>query len=87
MVYAPELKLWFSEYEKTEFRIEWIFFEEDCELHPLIQTMPHVGFIVEDLDQAIRRRTILLEPFLYEGFKIVFIEDQGVPVEFLQLSI
>ncbi len=85
MHYFPEFKLWETDYESTEFRIEWIYFEKDCPLHPLIQTIPHISFTVNDLNQALQDKRILMKPIVYEGVHIAFIEEEGAPIQLLQL--
>ncbi len=84
MRYFPEFQCWASDCEKSEFRIEWICFDDDCKLHPLIQTVSHVGFIVKDIKEAVKGKKILLEPCLFEGVWMAFIEDDGAPIEFSQ---
>jgi len=84
MIYFPEYKVWCSDYEKDPLRIEWVFFEKDCEMHPLIQTTPHVCFLVEDIKQAVHGKKILLAPTFYQGYHMAFIEENGVPIEFLE---
>ncbi len=84
MSYYPEYKVWCSDYEKDLYRIEWIFFEEGSELHPLIQTFSHVCFLVEDIEEAVRGKKILLRPILYQGYHMAFIEERGIPIEFIQ---
>ena len=85
MVYFPEYKVWGSDYEKDLYRIEWIFFENGSHLHPLIQTIPHVCFLVDDIEKAVFGKKLLLRPTLYQGYWMAFIEEDGVPIEFMQL--
>ena len=84
MIYFPEYKVWTSDYEKSEFRIEWVFFEKESPLHPLIQSVPHVSFLVADIRKAVLGKKILLAPVKYQGYWMAFIEDDGAPVEFIQ---
>jgi hypothetical protein len=58
----------------NDFRIQWHRFEEGCPLHPLVQTVPHVAFKVDSIDQAI------------EG-KVVLIVVEGAPVEFIETTL
>jgi hypothetical protein len=50
----------------------------------IIQTVPHVCFLVSDIKQAIRGKKILLAPVAIDGHQMAFIEEDGVPIEFLQ---
>jgi hypothetical protein len=85
MRYFPEFKVWCSDYEKDPYRIEWIFFEKGNAFHSLIQTHPHVCFLVKDIETAIRDKKILLKPTHYQSYSLAFIEEKGVPIEFIQL--
>jgi hypothetical protein len=52
----------------NEFKIQWHRFEKGCPLHPLIQSIPHVAFKVKCIDDAIKNKNIILEP--YSPFKV-----------------
>lgn len=84
MIHFSESKVWCSDYEKDPYRIEWIYFEKNCEMHPLIQTTPHVCFLVEDIEEAILGKKVLLDPVEYQDYYMAFIEEKGVPIEFIQ---
>lgn len=72
----------------NEFRIQWHRFEEGCPLHPLIQTIPHVAFKVNSIDEAIKDREILLEPYYpFEGFRVAMVKIDGAPVEFIETNL
>ncbi|MBX7067419.1 MAG: hypothetical protein K1X28_09325 [Parachlamydiales bacterium] len=82
MVYYPEYKVWCSPYEKDPLRIEWIYFEKGSPMHPLIQTVPHVCYVVKDIHKAVHGKKLLLKPTEIEGYWMAFIEENGVPIEF-----
>lgn len=84
MIYYPEYKVWASDWEKDPYRIERLFFEKGCPMHPLIQSAPHVCFFVDDIEKAVRGKKILLKPVLLEDTWMAFIEEKGVPIEFFQ---
>lgn len=84
MLYYPEYKVWATNYDNDPYRIEWIYFEKDTPMHTLIQTIPHVCFMVSDIQQAVRGKTIIFAPVHYQGHWIAFIEENGVPIEFFQ---
>lgn len=85
MIHFPEFRVWTSDYEKNPYRIEWVFFEENCEMHSLIKTTPHVCFSVKDILEAVHGKKILLKPVFYQNYHMAFIEENGVPIEFIQL--
>lgn len=84
MIHFPEFKVWCTDYEKDPFRIERIFFEKDCQMHPLIKMTPHVCFLVENIEKAVSGKKILVAPVFYQGAYLAFIEEDGVPIEFIQ---
>lgn len=87
MIYYPEYKVWCSDYERDPMRIEWIFFEKECKMPSLIQNIPHVCFIVPDIQKAVRNKKILLEPIFFQDRFMTFIEENGVAIEFFQFPL
>ena len=70
------------------FRIQYHRFEEDCPLHPLIQTKAHVAFKVNDLDEAIKGQQVIMEPYEpFTGFKVAMIEAEGTPIELIETTL
>lgn len=85
--YLPHLKMHVSGYEDSPYGIEWMRFDPDCSLPELVQTVPHVAFEVDDLDEAIAGQEILIEPNEPSpGIRVAFIVDDGAPVEFLEVD-
>jgi len=86
MIHYPEFKVWCSSYEKDPYRIEWIFFEKNCKLPSLVKAVPHICFRVKDINKAIRGKKVIFGPVYYQGNWFAFINEDGVPIEFSQLS-
>lgn len=85
--YNEKLKFHASGYFESEYGIEWIRFDKDCELHPLIQKVPHVAFVVDSIEQAIIGREVIVKPNSpVEGVIVCFIQIDGAPIEFLQFD-
>jgi len=85
--YHERLKFYQSGYESSEFGIEWMRFEADSPMPELVKTVPHVAFVVHDMDEALKGRNILVEPNSpSEGILVAMIEENGAPVEFLQFA-
>jgi len=83
--YYAQLKFYHSGFENSEFGIEWMRFEEDCPLPEMVQTIPHVAFIVDDLESEIEGKNVIIGPNRpSEGTTVAFIEENGAPVEFIQ---
>ena len=46
--YLPELGMYVSGFESSEFGVEWMRFTLDSPIPKLVQTVPHVAFVVEN---------------------------------------
>jgi hypothetical protein len=86
-VYLPALKIHVAGFETSPFGIEWMRFDPDCDIHPLIRTVPHLAFEVDDLESALAGRRII-SPISSpcEGVRVAMIEDDGAPVELMEFS-
>ncbi len=86
-VYLPEHRVYHAGFERSEFGIEWMRYEEGCSLPELVRTVPHIAFEVDDITEAIRGRNVLIPPNSpSEGYIVAFIEENGAPVEFIQVT-
>lgn len=54
--YLPQFKFYISGFDTSPFGIEWMRFEDDSPFDELIKTVPHLAFIVEDLDYELKLR-------------------------------
>ena len=86
-VYLEQFKMHVVGFDTNPFGIEWLRFEPDCPLPDLVQTVPHVAFVVDDFAEALEGHEILIEPNSpSKGVTVAFIVDNGAPVEFLQFA-
>jgi hypothetical protein len=85
--YIADLKIYASGYEQSPYGIEWMKFDPDCPLPELVKTVPHVAFVVEDLQAEIAGKDVLIPPNSpSDGVTVAFIVDNGAPVELLQFD-
>jgi len=85
--YDPKHKLYASGYLQSPYGVEWMKFDDDCDLPDLVKTVPHVAFVVDDLQVAIAGKQILIAPNSpTKGVKVAFIIDNGAPIEFIQFD-
>jgi hypothetical protein len=85
--YHERLKFFHSGYETSDFGIEWMRYEDDSPLPELVKTVPHVAFVVHNLDDALKGRHIIVEPNSpSEGVRVAMIEENGAPIEFLEFT-
>jgi hypothetical protein len=74
-------------FEASPFGVEWMRFAEDSPIPALVRTVPHVAFVVDDLDAALAGRQVLIAPNRPSpGVRVAFIVDDGAPSEFLQFD-
>lgn len=86
-IHLPHLKMFVSGYGKNPYGIEWVRYEPDAPYPDLIKTVPHLAFEVEDLAKALVGKRVIIEPNSPSpGVWVAFIEDNGAPIEFLQVD-
>jgi hypothetical protein len=74
-------------FETSPFGIEWMRFEPHCPVPDVVRTVPHVAFVVDDLDAALEGRDILIAPNSPSpGVRVAFILDDGAPIELLEFD-
>ena len=85
--YLPKYKVYHYGYEDSEFGIEWMRYEKDCELPEIVKTLPHVAFEVDDIFDAIKGKKVIIEPNSpSDDIIVAFIEENGAPIEFIQIK-
>jgi hypothetical protein len=83
--YLEQFKMHVSAFETSPCGIQWMRFEPDSPVHPLIQSVPHIAFEVDDLDAALVGQEILTAPNSpADGITVAMILDSGAPVELLE---
>ena len=88
-MYIPHLKFYVSGFPTSPFGVEWMRFEENSPIHPLIQTVPHLAFEVGDLKYELKNHkfNILTEPNTpSDGVRVAMIEHNGVPIELIEFE-
>ncbi|MBU2905353.1 VOC family protein [Arenibacter algicola] len=80
-------KIHYTEFDKDQYKIEWVKFDNDSPMPEMMQTLPHVAYLVDDMEQALKGCEILVETFSpVEGVRVAFIVHKGSPVEFMEIS-
>jgi hypothetical protein len=83
--HLPQYGMFVSGFETSPYGIEWMRFEPGSPLPELIRTVPHLAFVVDDLDAALEGREILFpvsEPS--EGVRTAMIQADGAPIELME---
>jgi len=85
--HIPHLKLYVKGYDTSPFGIEYMRFEDDSPFDELIKTVPHMAFVVPDIDEAIKNFEVLNEPNSpIEGIKVAMIKHNGSPIELMEFK-
>jgi len=85
--YSNKYKMTASGYFQSPYGVEWMTFDSDCPLPELVKTVPHVAFVVDDLQAVIADKEVIIEPNSpAEGVTVAFIVDNGAPIEFLEFD-
>ena len=85
--HLKDLKIYVSGFGRSPYGVEWNRFEEDAPYPDLVKTIPHVAFEVDDLKAALKGKNVIIEPNSPSpGVVVAFIEDNGAPIEFLQID-
>ncbi|MCU0370796.1 MAG: hypothetical protein MUC31_05230, partial [Bacteroidales bacterium] len=82
-VYYAPLKFHVAGFSTSPFGIEWMRFDDDCDLHEIIRTVPHIAFEVDDLDRELAGCgcEIICEPGVpSQGVRAAMILHNGAPV-------
>lgn len=85
--YLPQFKFYVSGFPDNPFGVEWMRFEKDSPIHPLIQKIPHLAFEVDDLDKELAKYKfkIISPPNPpSKGVRVAMIEYDGAPVELIE---
>ncbi len=85
--YLEKFKVYVSGYEESSYGIEWMRYELDSPVNELVKTVPHVAFKVDNLEEELIGKEILIQPNSpSSGVRVAFIIDNGAPVEFIELN-
>jgi len=81
-------KFYSTPYEANEYHIQWHRFPEGHSLPDLLTKVPHIAFQVDDLDKEIKGKKVILGPYCpLEGYRVAIIDEQGVPIEFIETKL
>jgi hypothetical protein len=85
--HLPEYGMFVSGFDTSEFGIEWMRFEEGSPLPEIIRRVPHLAFVVEDLEAALEGRDILFPVSAPSGgVRTAMILVDGAPIELMEFD-
>jgi len=81
----PHLKMTVSDHENNPYGIQWQRYWDGAPYPELVKTVPHVAFVVQNLEAEISGKNVIIEPNSpSEGLVVAFIEVNGAPVELME---
>ncbi len=86
-VYLEKFKVHVVPFDTNPYGVEWMRYEPGCPVPELVRTVPHVAFVVDDLEKEIAGKEVLIAPNSpSKGVTVAFIVENGAPIEFLQFE-
>lgn len=81
----PHLKMTVSDHENNPYGIQWQRYWDDAPYPDLVKTVPHLAFIVDNLQKEIAGKHVIIQPNSpSKGLTVAFIEVNGAPVELME---
>ncbi|HOD49990.1 MAG TPA: hypothetical protein PKY01_05265 [Candidatus Hydrogenedentes bacterium] len=83
--YLEGAKVYITNAAEHPFHIEFLRFEKDSPMHPAVQNNCHIAFMVDNLDEAIKGRNVIVAPFdATESLRVAFITDGDAVLELME---
>jgi hypothetical protein len=80
-------ELIYTDHKSNPYGIQWMRYGDKCNLPKLVKEVTHIAFEVEDIEEAIKEKDVIINPNNPgEGVVVAFVVDNGAPVEFLQFT-
>lgn len=80
-------RVWVTAPDDHPYSVEFLRYEPDSPVEPPLRNQPHLAFRTDDLHRDIAGKNVILGPFKpMEGMEVVFIEDQGLVIEFMEIA-
>jgi len=84
-IYLEKYKMHVSGFSTSPYGVEWMRFEPESPVPELIQRVPHLAFVVEDLENALVGKVVLTPPNSpSNGLTVAMIVHDGAPIELMQ---
>jgi hypothetical protein len=80
-------KLHVAGFDTSPYGVEWMRFDQACQVHHLVRSLPHVAFEVPDIEKALKGCTVLSDiSSPSPGVRVAMIVDDGAPIELIEFS-
>jgi hypothetical protein len=86
-MYNEVLSVWLTDISQSPNKIEWLKFEPGSSLPELVQTQTHLAYTVPDIEAELEGKNVIFQPLVCnEHLTIAFIEEEGIPVEIMEVK-
>jgi len=76
-----------SGFPESPYGVEWMRFDAGSPISELIRTVPHLAFVVDDLEAALEGKQVLTPPNSpSEGLRVAMIVHDGAPIELMEFE-
>ena len=86
-LHLADLRMYVVPHDHGLYRVGWVRYQEDAPYPPIVGQLPHLAFEVDDIAEAIAGKKVIIKPNCpTPGLVVAFIEDDGAPIEFLEID-
>ncbi|MDR1981727.1 MAG: hypothetical protein LBQ39_08955 [Tannerellaceae bacterium] len=86
-MYNEVLSVWLTDIGQSPNNIEWLKFEEGSCMPELVQTQTHLAYTVPSMEEELKGKNVIFPPLVCnEHLTIAFIEEEGIPLEIMELK-
>lgn len=86
-VYNDGLKVWLTDFANSPNKIEYLKFEAGSPLPELVQKSAHIAYSVPCLETELIGKNVIFGPVVCsETLSIAFIEEEGAPLEIMEIK-
>jgi hypothetical protein len=84
-VHIPHLGIYVGGFKHSPYGIEFMRFEPQCKIHDLVKKVPHVAFVVDNMEEALVDKELLVEiNSPSPGLKVAMIVHNDAPIELME---
>lgn len=86
-IYMADVNLFVTDPGVSEQHIEWLRFEAGSSLNQLIQKEAHIAYLVDDVDEAVKGKELVQEPWdANPTTRVGFVVEDGQLIEYLSVA-
>ncbi|QSH40691.1 hypothetical protein P0136_11955 [Lentisphaerota bacterium ZTH] len=86
-IYLESYDIYCTEHDNNPYGIQYMRYGKKCRLPKIVKEVSHIAFEVEDIEEAIRGKEVIIKPNSpVDGLLVAFIVENGAPIEFLQFT-